>query len=48
MFEVDGQQQQVYCENLAYMAKLFLDHKYLKFDTSPFLFYLLTEWDPER
>ena len=27
MFEVDGIKQKQYCENLCYIAKLFLDHK---------------------
>jgi hypothetical protein len=29
MFEVDGTKAQIYCENLCYIAKLFLDHKSL-------------------
>jgi hypothetical protein len=28
---------------LCYIAKLFLDHKTLQYDTDPFLFYILTE-----
>ena len=46
MFEVDGQRETVYCQNLCYLAKLFLDHKTLEFDATPFLFYLLCERDP--
>ncbi|KAJ8599253.1 hypothetical protein CTAYLR_006211 [Chrysophaeum taylorii] len=45
MFEVDGAQHTVFCQNLCYFAKLFLDHKTLYFDVDPFLFYVLTEYD---
>ena len=45
MFEVDGKSQHVYCENLSYLSKLFLDHKTLAYDVEPFLFYILTEYD---
>ncbi len=43
MFEVDGLREHIYCENLCYIAKLFLDHKTLHEDTSIFLFYVLCE-----
>ena len=45
MFEIDGARERVYCENLCYIAKLFLDHKTLEFDCTPFLFYVLCEVD---
>ena len=45
MFEVDGIRETVYCQNLCYIAKLFLDHKTLEFDCSPFLFYIMCEVD---
>ena len=45
MFEVDGARETVYCQNLCYLAKLFLDHKTLEFDATPFLFYVLCERD---
>jgi histone acetyltransferase MYST1 len=45
MFEVDGQEERIYCQNLSYIAKLFLDHKTLYFDVDPFLFYVLCEVD---
>uniref|UniRef100_A0A5S6QAM2 histone acetyltransferase n=1 Tax=Trichuris muris TaxID=70415 RepID=A0A5S6QAM2_TRIMR len=32
-------------ENLCLLAKLFLDHKSLYYDTEPFLFYVFTEYD---
>ena len=45
-WEVDGSKMKVYCQNLCLLAKLFLDHKTLYFDVSPFMFYVLTEKDP--
>jgi len=45
MFEVDGLLEKIYCQNLCYIAKLFLDHKTLYFDVDPFLFYVLCEVD---
>jgi len=45
MFEVDGGKAVVYSQNLCYLAKLFLDHKTLFYDTEPFLFYVLCEYD---
>lgn len=44
-FEVDGENQKAYCQNLCLLAKLFLDHKTLYFDVEPFLFYCLTLYD---
>ena len=45
VFEVDGLDHKIYCQNLCLLAKLFLDHKTLYFDVEPFLFYILTEVD---
>jgi histone acetyltransferase MYST1 len=45
MFEVDGAVEKVYCQNLCYFAKLFLDHKTLYWDVDPFLFYVLCSYD---
>lgn len=45
VFEVDGLKERIYCQNLCYIAKLFLDHKTLYFDVDPFLFYVLCEVD---
>ena len=45
VFEVDGADQRIYCQNLCYLAKLFLDHKTLYYDVDPFLFYVLCEVD---
>ena len=46
IFEIDGLLQKIYCENLCLISKLFLDHKTLRYDCSPFRFYILTE--PKR
>lgn len=35
--------ERIYCENLCLVAKLFLDHKNIRFDCSPFLYYVLIE-----
>eukprot|EP01083_Nonionella_stella_P071675 192684_1 len=45
VFEVDGSVEITYSQKLCYLAKLFLDHKTLIYDTSPFLFYILCEVD---
>lgn len=45
VFEVNGKDHKVYCQNLCLLAKLFLDHKTLYFDVEPFLFYILCEVD---
>eukprot|EP00041_Stephanoeca_diplocostata_P032503 m.1041834 g.1041834 ORF g.1041834 m.1041834 type:complete len:500 (+) comp24161_c4_seq6:118-1617(+) len=45
VFEVDGKDAKVYCQNLCLLAKVFLDHKTLYFDVEPFLFYIMTEVD---
>lgn len=44
-FEIDGRKNKVYAQNLCLLAKLFLDHKTLYYDTDPFLFYVMTEFD---
>ncbi|KXJ27871.1 histone acetyltransferase KAT8 [Exaiptasia diaphana] len=47
VYEVDGKENKLYCQNICLLAKLFLDHKTLYFDVEPFLFYILTEVDKE-
>jgi hypothetical protein len=42
VFEVDGNTNKIYCQNLCLLVKLFLDHKTLYYDVEPFLFYVLT------
>ena len=43
IYEVDGKEFKLYCQNLCLLAKLFLDHKTLYFDVEPFVFYILCE-----
>ncbi|XP_038211997.1 histone acetyltransferase KAT8 [Zerene cesonia] len=45
IFEADGKEHKLYCQNLCLLAKLFLDHKTLYFDIEQFLFYILCEVD---
>lgn len=44
-FEIDGRKNKTYAQNLCLLAKCFLDHKTLYYDTDPFLFYIMTEYD---
>ncbi|XP_054152979.1 histone acetyltransferase KAT5-like [Oppia nitens] len=44
-FEIDGRKNKFYAQNLCLLAKCFLDHKTLYYDTDPFLFYIMTEID---
>ncbi|BGP03642.1 hypothetical protein RTG_03212 [Rhodotorula toruloides ATCC 204091] len=43
IWEVDGAEAKLYCQNLCLFAKLFIEHKYMFFDVEGFTFYLLTE-----
>jgi histone acetyltransferase MYST1 len=45
VYEVDGKEHKVYCQNLCLLAKLFLDHKTLYYDVDPFYFYIICEVD---
>ena len=45
VYEIDGKENRVYCQNLCLLAKLFLDHKNLYYDVDPFNFYVITETD---
>ncbi|KAH3664433.1 hypothetical protein WICMUC_005818 [Wickerhamomyces mucosus] len=47
IWEIDGYKNLNYCQNLCLMAKLFLNSKTLYYDVEPFMFYILTEYDPE-
>lgn len=42
VWEVDGSQEKIYCQNLCLLGKLFIDHKTLLYDVEHFLFYVLT------
>ncbi|KAL8768426.1 MAG: hypothetical protein Q9209_005332 [Squamulea sp. 1 TL-2023] len=41
IYEVDGEEHQLFCQNLSLFAKLFLDNKSVFFDVASFNFYLL-------
>ena len=43
VFEVDGETEPLYCQNLCLFSKLFIEHKTLYYDPEPFLFYVLGE-----
>lgn len=48
VYELDGAapgRMKLYCQNACLLAKLFLDHKTIYYDVSPFLFYILCEAD---
>lgn len=45
VYEINGDEEKLFCQNLCLIAKLFLDHKSIYFDVSPFKFYILTEND---
>jgi histone acetyltransferase MYST1 len=47
VFEVDGKEHRMYCQNLCLLAKLSLDHKTLYYDVDPFLFYIITQVDTQ-
>lgn len=47
VWEVDGEDQKLFAQNLSLFAKLFLDHKSVLFDVSFFLYYLLVYTDPD-
>lgn len=46
-FEIDGEKNKYYCQNLCLLSKLFLDHKTLYYDVEPFMFYIMTQSDQE-
>lgn len=41
-FEVNGAFENIYCENLCYISRMFLDHKCLDASIECFFFYVLT------
>lgn len=47
VWEVDGQDNKLFGQNLSLFAKLFLDHKTVFFDVATFLYYILTFTDPD-
>ena len=47
MYEIDGKDKKIYCQNLCLLSKLFLDHKTLYYDVDPFMYYVLCEVDSD-
>ncbi|KAL9625575.1 MAG: hypothetical protein Q9160_000288 [Pyrenula sp. 1 TL-2023] len=47
VWEVDGEIEKLYCQNLSLFGKLFLEQKSVFFDTGAFMYYILTYTPPE-
>ena len=45
VYELDGKDHHMYCQNLCLLSKLFLYHKTLYYDVDPFHFYVIAEVD---
>ncbi|KAI9772090.1 MAG: hypothetical protein M1840_001378 [Geoglossum simile] len=48
VYEVDGDDQKLFCQNLSLFAKLFLDNKSVFYDVTTFLYYLLVYSYPQK
>lgn len=48
IWEVDGRENVIYCQNLCLLAKLFLNSKTLYYDVEPFMFYAITVWENDE
>ncbi|TPX52045.1 hypothetical protein SeMB42_g01680 [Synchytrium endobioticum] len=48
VYEVDGKDEKLYCQNLCLLSKLFLDHKTVYYDIESFYFYVLTESEKSK
>lgn len=46
VWEIDGEREKLYCQNLSLFGKLFLDQKSVFFDTGGFKYYVLTHEKP--
>jgi len=46
VWDIDGEQEKLYCQNLSLFAKLFLEQKSVFFDTSGFHYFVLTYSPP--
>ena len=47
VWEIDGEREKLYCQNLSLFGKLFLEQKSVFFDTDGFKYYVLTYTRPE-
>ena len=43
VFRIEGTKERLYCQNLCLLGKLFIEHKTLHYDPSPFYFFLIVE-----
>ncbi|KAJ9604087.1 SAS complex subunit [Cladophialophora chaetospira] len=48
IWEIEGEKEKLYCQNLSLFGKLFLEQKSVFFDTSGFKYYVLTYTKPEN
>ncbi|KIY02580.1 uncharacterized protein Z520_01045 [Fonsecaea multimorphosa CBS 102226] len=48
VWEIDGEREKLYCQNLSLFGKLFLEQKSVFFDTAGFKYYALTYTKPEN
>lgn len=48
VWQVDGEAEKLYCQNLSLFGKLFLEQKSVFFDTSSFLYFVLTYTPPSH
>ncbi|OAP58944.1 hypothetical protein AYL99_06241 [Fonsecaea erecta] len=48
VWEIDGEKEKLYCQNLSLFGKLFLEQKSVFFDTAGFKYYVLTYTKPEN
>ena len=46
LYEIDGEKNKLYAQNLCLFAKLFLDTKSVFYDVTTFLYYLLVAHNP--
>lgn len=46
-FEINGAFENIYCENLSFLSRMFLDHKNLDFTIECFFFYVMCRVDEE-
>lgn len=48
VWDIDGEQEKLYCQNLSLFGKLFLEQKSVFFDTSSFHYFVLTYTPPQH
>jgi len=48
VFKIEGTRERLHCQNLCLLGKLFIEHKTLHYDPSPFFFFLICERYPDQ